>query len=317
MKPCKSNTTTKASERITRRDVLKVTAGMAAAGLVASSGLALGKTTAEPKNSFALDQGQDGGDLLFTFAVSTDPHLAQTRPGHPSGIESFKTMLEKIKALPRKPDFHLSTGDLVLAEKGRWLAEAQRVCPVHVVPGNKEGAESRKICRKLFPKDSKSADFYSFTHKKCLFIGLANAIPDEHYGHFSSERMNGKRQVEWVEKQFAKHAKRTKHSFVFGHIPPHPQTKDSNMFIGINDQKWFRQVVLQNKPTAMFFGHLHHRLRFNIGKTPVYVVRSSNWNFNNEPNGMLLVSVYQRGIRTSFLPIGSKGGSGKIKSRED
>jgi predicted phosphodiesterase len=241
---------------------------------------------------------------VFTFAVSSDPHVAENRAGEPTGKEKFKTLLRQVEQQSPKPDFLLICGDLHVTAFQEVLAEAKPTIPLHVVPGNHERREDRDALRTLFPNDFHDADFYSFTHKGSLFIGLCDVGNGDHIGHFNSEAIRGPEQCEWLRGQLAEHAKAADRVFLFGHIPPHPEgTIAGGMFLSVNDQRFLRELVLEYPPTAMFFGHLHRPLEFQIGATPVIVLRSSNWNMSHEPLGFLKVNVFPKRIATEWIPL--------------
>lgn len=241
---------------------------------------------------------------VFTFAVSSDPHTSENRAGEPAGKEKFKRLLRQVENRSPRPDFMLIAGDIHVGPFKKVLAEAKPVIPLHVVPGNHEQRQDRDALQALFPKDFKGNDFYSFTHKGSLFIGLCDVANGDHIGHLNSEFIKGPEQGEWLKSQLAGHQKTADRVFIFGHIPPHPEGKiDGGMFLAVNDQKFLRELVREYKPAGMFFGHLHHAMEFKIGSTPVFVVRSSNWNFNHEPLGFIEVKVYTDRITTEFVPL--------------
>ena len=157
--------------------------------------------------------------------------------------------------------------------------------------------------REMFPDDFQGRDFYSFEHKGCKFISLCTASCGDHVGHLSSEDITPETgQCAWFEEQLAETAT---HTFVFGHIPPHPEGLDLNMFLGQNDSRFVVELVRKFRPAALFFGHQHRRRRFTIGQSPVFVVRSCNWNSGSrEPTGFLTVRVQEGGISTEFVETG-------------
>ena len=230
----------------------------------------------------------------FSFAVAADPHLRQ-------GADKLDPVAEKIKALPpeRRPAFLLICGDLGAEE----LPQAVKAfdIPVHVTPGNAESVEDRAFLRKAFADDFKGKDFYSFEHNGCRFISLCTAVVGDHVGHLSSEDITPPTgQSAWFEKELAVPAA---HTFVFGHIPPHPKAKDAYMYLGQNDARFVNSMIQSHRPTALFFGHQHHRRRFTIGDSEVFVIRSCSHNNKDEPAGFLLVHVQTDGIATEFVEI--------------
>jgi len=242
---------------------------------------------------------------LFTFAVVADPHLREDdRQCECTGVENFAKVVRKIKALPkdRSPDFMLICGDLHVEKMQEALADL--TIPAHVVAGNHESRKHRAQLREMFPGDFQGKDFYSFRHKDCKFIGLCDAIRGDHVGHMSSEDITPKvGQCEWLERELADGDSR--HTFLFGHIPPHPEGKDLNMYLGRNDSRYMLDIVGKRRPTALFFGHQHRSLTFDIGRSKCFVVPSSNWNMGfRVPIGFLHVKVLPDRIDTDFIETG-------------
>jgi hypothetical protein len=256
-------------------------------------------------------QKVSGGEKpLFTFIVSSDPHISDNRSNEPTGKEKFKRLLLQAARRSPRPEFMLITGDIHVEPFSQVLAETKaenkgrELIPLHVVPGNHEQRKDRDALHALFPADFKGNDFYSFMHKGSLFIGLCDVGNGDHIGHFNSEAIKGPEQGQWLKNQLADKGKKADHIFIFGHIPPRPDgTIEGGMFLSVNDQKFLREMVLEYKPTALFFGHLHSKMEFKIGSTPVFVLRSTNWNFNQEPLGFLEVKVFKTGMTTEFVPL--------------
>jgi Icc-related predicted phosphoesterase len=247
-----------------------------------------------------------GEKPLYTFVVSSDPHISDNRTNEPTGKEKFKNLWRQATHRSPRPEFMLITGDIHVTPFTEAIAEvkSEKLIPLHVVPGNHEARKDRDALQAMFPADFKGNDFYSFMYKGSLFVGLCDVGNGDHIGHLNSEAIKGPEQGQWLKTQLADNRKKADHIFIFGHIPPHPNgSVDGGMFLSVNDQKFLRELVLEYKPTAMFFGHLHSKMEFKIGQTPVIVLRSTNWNFNQEPLGFLEVKVYKTGMTTEFVPL--------------
>lgn len=243
---------------------------------------------------------------LFSFVVVNDPHLVENRPGFPPGIDYFRLLMEALKTRPRKPAFVIITGDICLSidpnARERDLAALRELIalfPVHITFGNNDRADARVILRKMFPSDLGEQDFYSFTHKDCRFVVICNAAAGDHVGHFCSQtingslKSNGNMQWDWLKEKL-KRNEEVRRVFVFGHISPRIEgaTARMNSMISPGDLVFLQDIIVQGKPDALFFGHLHAGRRFDFAGCPVYVGRSSHWNFDDEPAGFIEVSVY-------------------------
>lgn len=281
--------------RVTRRNFLGTVGGAAALAGV---------------NSISANDPQDNDTPLFSFVIDSDPHTSIDRDGERTGRDKLRAVLEKVGQLSPQPDFMLILGDVHGDALKEMLAETEFQLPIHVVFGNADDKSSRATLRKMFPNDFAEADYYSFTHKNCKFIGICDAIPGDHVGHLSSEFYRGLQQCSWLEKQLAVGKKSFDHTFAFAHIPLHPQGKEANYYLAVNDQRFLRELVLKNEPTALFFGHLHRLERFTIGKTDVFSVHGSNWTNTlvpppYDPIGFNVARVYKDRVKLEFIPIDS------------
>ncbi|MBU0478660.1 metallophosphoesterase [bacterium] len=251
---------------------------------------------------------QESKKHLFSFVVVGCPHLTENRKGELTGVEKFEILLEQINSFQEKPDFMLIAGDIHI--RGFKEVYPKIKMPVYVSFGNHESLDARKEFRKMFPDLFRKADYYSFKHKNCLFIQICDAIPIDHFGHLSSEFIFpawGGSQCEWLEKQLVNNCNKVIHTFIFGHIPPHPQGKDQNEYLAVNDQLYLEKLIRRYKPTALFFAHLHRRLEFKIGDSEVVVVGSSNWHHDkNLPIGFMKVKVFADRIEKEFIPLETK-----------
>lgn len=238
---------------------------------------------------------------LFTFVVVSDLHVSEK-----NGPEYLKAFIHQIEALPDKPDFVFVTGDIHVEPFKKVLEETKPAFPFHLALGNHETRPARDALAKLFPADFNDNDFYSFSHKNSRFIVLCDAAANgDHVGHFDSEAIKGSSQGQWLENQLSHYHKNTDHLFIFGHIPPHPRgLVEGNMFLSANDQKQLKQLTLQYKPSALFFGHLHKKMEFKMGDSPVYVLPSLNWNSDpRQLRSFMMIEVFKDRIAVEFIPL--------------
>lgn len=245
----------------------------------------------------------------WSFLVVADPHLREDEPFViPQGTEGvtalakFRRILERAEKLQPSPQFMMLLGDLHVDKFESLLPEIPM--PVHVVFGNHEYIEDRARLRTLFASDLGEGDFYTFEQNGTLFICLCNAVPGDHVGYFESQRIRPNvGQLEWLEEQL-KRGQQYEHCIVFGHVPPAPDARPHQDHLTHNDALWLRHQVQQNHPSALFFGHRHQRIWFDIATTPVYSLCSSNWNFDaNEPIGFLHVTVHPECLDVEFINI--------------
>lgn len=212
-----------------------------------------------------------------SFVVVSDLHIAEKE-----GAKHFTAFVKQLYELNPKPDFVVVTGDIHAKEFEKVFNELKPTIPFHIVFGNHEKREDRRTLAKMFPEDFKDMDFYSFTSKrvKCIILCDASDTGD-HIGHFESEGIKGQDQQSWFERELNIDRKQIPFIFVFAHIPPNLEGKSGNMYLSSNDQKALREIFKKYKPNAMFCGHLHKREMYTIEETPVFILPSLNWNFED------------------------------------
>ena len=254
----------------------------------------------------AVAQAAKPEQVRFTFAAMADPHCSDRgNPFHPAagnGVAMYDTTIKKIMSLTgdRKPDFLLILGDIAVGAIQMQLRNPP--LPIHVVHGNHVGTrEAREQFRDLFPvdftRDGKRCDYYSFVHKGVRFIGITDGGMHDHIGHLCGQVIQPRGQCEWLLQEFQKEEKR---KILFGHVPPHPQGKDVNLYLSRNDSRFLNDAVKKHPLLAMFFGHQHRKTRsYLIGQTPCYVVASSAR--GRGPLGFLLVQVTGASLSTEFV----------------
>ncbi|HOK10567.1 MAG TPA: metallophosphoesterase [Candidatus Hydrogenedens sp.] len=213
----------------------------------------------------------------ISFVVVSDLHLSEKE-----GIKHFSSLIKQMNELEPKPEFVVVTGDIHAKEFENVFDELKPEIPFHIVFGNHEKREDRKIFMHMFPQDFKQNDFYSFVHRNAKFIILCDASDTgDHIGHFESEGIKGQEQQNWLEQELNVDRQQYPFIFIFAHIPPNHEGKAGNMYLSSNDQKALSEILKKYKPNAMFCGHLHKREKYIIGETPVFILPSLNWNFED------------------------------------
>jgi hypothetical protein len=239
----------------------------------------------------------------FAFCVISDPHGREdVRAGYEafgSARSKFRLVLDHIAGLSdaNKPAFILVCGDI---HPGSIKDVADQSGFVfHFIAGNHEEATDRAFLRASYPNDFNinkvESDYYSFTYNGCRFIGIGDAVSGDHVGHLDSGEILPAGQSKWLSTELKK---KEAVKVVFGHIPPHPNHEDVDMYLAPNDSLFFVNLIKRTNPALLFFGHQHKPTRsLMIGSTRCYIVRSSSWNFGQAPIGYLFVNLDKDGAR--------------------
>ena len=243
--------------------------------------------------------GQAQEQPVYSFIALADPHLRENREGELTGVDKYQRALDAIAALEHEPDFMLMLGD-IHPEKLEPILP-QTPLPIYPVHGNHEQVKHREQLRAMFPDVFGERDYYSFEHRGDLFIGTCTATPGDHIGHFQSQFIKaGVAQCDWLVEELGRGGNFAR-VFVYGHVPPEQENRPSSMCLGQNDSRWLQELVRKHRPEALFFGHRHYRVWFDIDGTPVYGCRSCNWNSKGEPVGFLHVKVFADRHEVEFI----------------
>ena len=166
-----------------------------------------------------LEQGKMKGELSFTQI--SDSHIGFNKPANPDVTATLQVAIDKINALPVRPEFVLHTGDLSHLSKDSEFdtldqsLKGLKTEAIHFVPGehdviNDNGAQYRE----RYGKGTKGDGWYSFDAKGVHFIGLVNVMNLKAGGLGAL----GHEQLEWIEDD-VKHLKSSTPIVVFAHIP--------------------------------------------------------------------------------------------------
>jgi|SRR5579862_2106050 len=216
-------------------------------------------------NSYSLSNlagiSPDDSKGELTFVQISDSHMGFNKPANPDVVSTFKAAMDKINALPSRPDFMIHTGDISHLSKPEEFDNVEQIlksASVHTVfyvPGehdilNDDGQQYRE----RFAKGSQGAGWHSFDKKGVHFIGLVN-VQNLKAGGLGSL---GQEQLEWMQND-VKHLSRSTPIVVFAHIPlwsVYPEwgwgTEDSAQALGY--LKRFGSVTVLN-------GHIHQTMQ--------------------------------------------------------
>jgi 3',5'-cyclic-AMP phosphodiesterase len=181
-------------------------------GGIASSRMLLAAATGQ-------SGGTVGGD--FTFVQISDSHIGFNKEANTNVIGTMQEAIGRIKALPKKPDLIIHTGDLThLAEADEFdtvdqMLKGTGVSDIFYVPGEHDVlSDNGEQYRNRFAKGTNGDGWYSFTHRGVHFVGLVNVMGKAEAGLGSL----GQDQLTWLQKDLAGLADSTP-IIVFAHVP--------------------------------------------------------------------------------------------------
>jgi Icc protein len=220
-----------------------------------------------------MDHSKMKGELAFVQI--SDSHIGFNKPANPDVTATLQVAIDKINALPVRPEFVLHTGDLSHLSKDSEFdtldqsLKSLRTGAIHYVPGehdvlNDNGAQYRE----RYGKGTKGDGWYSFDQRGAHFIGLVNVMNLKAGGLGTL----GHEQLEWLEDD-VKHLKSSTPIVVFAHIPlwsVYPEwgwgTEDSAQALGY--LKKFGSVSVLN-------GHIHQVMQKVEGNVTFHTARST------------------------------------------
>jgi len=193
----------------------------------------------------------------FTFVQISDSHIGFDKAANPNVTATFQAAVEKINALPVKPDLIIHTGDLShLSKPGEFdtvdqVLKSARTKEVFYVPGEHDVAlDNGQMYLDRYGKGTRGAGWQSFDHKGVHFVGLVNVVNLQAGGL----GILGNEQLEWLGRDLKGQTASTP-IVVFAHIPlwtVYPEwgwgTQDSAQ--ALSYLKRFGSVTVLN-------GHIH------------------------------------------------------------
>jgi 3',5'-cyclic AMP phosphodiesterase CpdA len=220
-----------------------------------------------------MDESKLKGELAFVQI--SDSHIGFNKAANPDVTATLQVAIDKINALPVKPEFVLHTGDLSHLSKASEFDTLDQALKsihtgaIHYVPGEHDVLnDNGQQYRERYGKDTKGDGWYSFDQKGTHFIGLVNVMNLKSGGLGTL----GHDQLEWLEDD-VKHLKSSTPVVVFAHIPlwsVYPEwgwgTEDAAQALGY--LKKFGSVSVLN-------GHIHQVMQKVEGNVTFHTAMST------------------------------------------
>jgi Icc protein len=217
--------------------------------------------------------GAAAGEL--SFAQISDSHMGFNKPANTDVISTLKAAVDKINALPARPEFLLHTGDISHLAKPEEFDTVDQILKsaaakeVFFVPGEHDviGDDGKQYLER-YGKGSQGAGWYSFDKKGVHFVGLVNVMNLKAGGLGTL----GPDQLAWLEKDVQSLGASTP-IVVFAHIPlwsVYPEwgwgTDDSAQALAL--LKRFGSVTVLN-------GHIHQTMQKVEGSVTFHTAAST------------------------------------------
>jgi len=132
--------------------------------------------------AFARTYGKDAGKGAdFNFVQISDSHIGFNKPANPDVTATLQTAINKINAMPQKPDFIIHTGDLSQLSKPSEFDTLDQALKgtsakqIYFVPGEHDMfSDNGEQFLQRYGKGTKGTGWYSLDHKGVHFVGLVN-----------------------------------------------------------------------------------------------------------------------------------------------
>jgi hypothetical protein len=257
------------NDGVDRRGFLKCMA-WAGTGLVwtLSGGVPVSRVFAKGAKKSAMGGG-------FSFVQISDSHIGFDKPANPDVTATLKVAIDKINALPERPDFMIHTGDLSHLSKPSefdTLDQALRGAvakQTYFVPGEHDMlTDNGEQYLQRFGKGSKGTGWYSFDHKGVHFVGLVN-VANLKAGGLGSL---GHEQLEWLEDDLKGRTASTP-IVLFAHIPLWTIYADWGW--GTDDSEQALSYVKRFGSVTVLNGHIHQVMQKVEGKVAFHTAMST------------------------------------------
>src|SRR4029077_13144294 len=159
------------NDGVDRRGFLKCMA-WAGTGLVwtLSGGIPVSRAFAKSGGKAAGKNASKNGD--FSFVQISDSHIGFNKPANPDVTATLQTAINKINAMPQKPDFIIHTGDLSQLSKPSEFDTLDQALKgaspkqIYFVPGEHDMlSDNGEQYLQRYGKGTKGAGWYSFDQK--------------------------------------------------------------------------------------------------------------------------------------------------------
>ncbi len=226
--------------------------------------------------AFAAGGGKSAGKGAdFSFVQISDSHIGFNKPANPDVTATLQTAINRINALPVRPDFIVHTGDLSqLSKPGEFdtldqALKAASAKQIYFVPGEHDMlTDNGEQYLQRYGKGTKGTGWYSFDHKGVHFVGLVNVVNLKAGGLGSL----GHEQLEWLEDDLQGRSASTP-IVLFAHIPLWTIYPDWGW--GADDSEQALSYVKRFGSVTVLNGHIHQVMQKIEGKVSFHTAMST------------------------------------------
>jgi 3',5'-cyclic-AMP phosphodiesterase len=211
----------------------------------------------------------------FSFVQVSDSHIGFGKEPNKDVVATFRTAVDRINALPVRPDLLLHTGDLTHLSKP---AEFDTVAQVlkgakcgesFYVPGEHDVfTDGGKAFKDRYGKNTKGTGWHSFDHKGVHFVGLVN-VADLKPGGLGTL---GGDQIAWLKKDLEPLGPSTP-VVVYAHVPL--WTIFPKWGWGTGDSAEALALLRRFGSVTVLNGHIHQVLQKTEGNITFHTARST------------------------------------------
>ena len=260
-----------AHDGVDRRGFLKCMAWAGTGMLWTVSGGVLGSKILSPLSASAAETPM--GD--FSFVQISDSHIGFNKPANPDVTATLQAAINKINAMPHKPDFIIHTGDLSQLSKPSEFDTLDQVLKgasakqIFFVPGEHDMlTDNGEQYLQRYGKGTKGTGWSSFDHKGVHFVGLVNVANLKAGGMGSL----GHEQLEWLEEDLKGRSASTP-IVLFAHIPLWTIYPDWGW--GTDDSEQVLSYVKRFGSVTVLNGHIHQIMQKVEGKVSFHTAMST------------------------------------------
>ena len=225
--------------------------------------------------AFAKGMSHIGKGADFSFVQISDSHIGFNKPANPDVTATLQTAIDKINAMPHKPDFIIHTGDLSHLSKPSEFDTLEQTLKgasakqIYFVPGEHDMlTDNGEQYLQRFGKGTKGNGWYSFDHKGVHFAGLVN-VANLKAGGLGSL---GHEQLEWLEDDLKGRSASTP-IVLFAHIPL--WTIYPEWGWGTDDSEQALSYVKRFGSVTVLNGHIHQVMQKVEGKVSFHTAMST------------------------------------------